>query len=69
MSHQWLMEFLKLYIKDSNLLWLINKYLKAGVITEGVYEDSEEGTAQGNLCRARHKPPWRVKSKALRTRM
>lgn len=32
-----------LVIKDTSLLWLINKYLKAGVITEGVYEDSEEG--------------------------
>ena len=29
-----MMEFLKLYIKDPNLLWLINKYLKAGVMTE-----------------------------------
>lgn len=49
MSHEWLMKFLGLYIKDSNLLWLINKYLKAGVITEGVCEDSEEGSAQGNI--------------------
>lgn len=32
-----------LVFKDTSLLWLINKYLKAGVITEGVYEDSEEG--------------------------
>lgn len=49
MSHEWLMEFLKLYVKDTNLLWLINKYLRAGVITEGVFEDSEEGSAQGNI--------------------
>lgn len=49
MSHEWLIKFLKLYIKDTNLLWLINKYLKAGVITDGVYEESEEGSAQGNI--------------------
>lgn len=49
MSHEWLMKFLNLYIKDTNLLWLIKKYLKAGVITEGVFEDSEEGSAQGNI--------------------
>jgi group II intron reverse transcriptase/maturase len=49
MSHEWLMEFLNLYIKDTNLLWLIKKYLKAGVMTEGVYEYSEEGSAQGNI--------------------
>lgn len=49
MSHDWLMKFLNLYIKDPNLLWLIQKYLKAGVITDGVYEESEEGSAQGNI--------------------
>lgn len=49
MSHEWMMKFLNLYIKDSNLLWLINKYLKAGVITEGNFEESEEGSAQGNV--------------------
>lgn len=49
MSHDWLMKFLNLYIKDPNLLWLIQKYLKAGVMTDGVYEESEEGSAQGNI--------------------
>ena len=48
-SHEWMMEFLNLYIKDPNLLWLINKYLKAGVMTDGVFEESEEGSAQGNI--------------------
>ena len=42
MSHEWMMEFLKLYIKDPNLLWLINKYLKAGVMTDGVFEESDD---------------------------
>lgn len=49
LSHEWMMEFLKLYIKDPNLLWLINKYLKAGIMTDGVFEESEEGSAQGNI--------------------
>ena len=49
MSHEWMMEFLMLYIKDPNLLWLINKYLKDGVMTDGVFEESEEGSAQGNI--------------------
>jgi group II intron reverse transcriptase/maturase len=48
-NHDWMMRFLSLYIKDPNLLWLINKYLKAGVITEGNFEESEDGTAQGNI--------------------
>ncbi len=50
MSHEWLMKFLGLYIKDRNLLWLINKYLKAGVVAEGVYEAGEEGSTQGNIA-------------------
>ncbi|AGK96629.1 group II intron reverse transcriptase/maturase [Clostridium pasteurianum] len=49
MSHEWIMKFLGVYIKDPNLLWLINKYLKAGVITEGVFEESTDGSAQGNI--------------------
>ena len=49
MNHEWLMGFLKLYIKDTNLLWLINKYLKAGIMTDGAYEETEEGSAQGNI--------------------
>jgi len=49
MNHELLMGFLKLYIKDPNLLWLINKYLKAGIMTDGAYEETEEGSAQGNI--------------------
>ena len=49
MNHKWMIEFLKLYIKDPNLLWLINKYLKAGVMTDGVFEETQEGSAQGNI--------------------
>ena len=41
LNHEWIMKFLGVYIKDPNLLWLIKKYLKAGVITDG--------SAQGNI--------------------
>ncbi|SFQ47373.1 Reverse transcriptase (RNA-dependent DNA polymerase) [Butyrivibrio proteoclasticus] len=34
-------------IKDPNILWLIRKYLKAGVMVDGTFEDTEEGTIQG----------------------
>ena len=44
-----MMEFLKLYIKAPNLLWLINKCLKAGVMTDGVFEESDEDSAQGSI--------------------
>lgn len=49
MGHEWIMKFLGVYIKDPNLLWLIKKYLKAGVITDGVFDESTDGSAQGNI--------------------
>lgn len=49
MDHDWIMKFLGVYIKDPNILWLIKKYLKAGVMTDGVFQESIEGSAQGNI--------------------
>ena len=28
MKHEWILKFLNYYIKDKNILWLVNKYLK-----------------------------------------
>lgn len=46
-DHEWMMKFIEWHIKDPNILWLIRKYLKAGVMVDGVYEDTVEGTIQG----------------------
>ncbi len=46
-DHEWMMKFIEWHIKDPNILWLIRKYLKAGVMVDGVYENTEEGTIQG----------------------
>ena len=46
-DHEWMLKFIEWHIKDPNILWLIRKYLKAGVMVDGVYEDTEEGTIQG----------------------
>jgi len=35
----------------------VRKILKAGVIEEGQYHASKEGTMQGVLCEASHNPP------------
>jgi len=43
-DHEWMMKFLEWNIKEPNILWLIRKYLKAGVMLDGKYEDTEEGT-------------------------
>ena len=35
MKHEWILKFLNYYIKDKNILWLVEKYLKAGIIDNG----------------------------------
>lgn len=49
MSHEWTLKFVEYYIKDPNILWLIKKYLKAGVLESGKYQTNEVGSAQGNI--------------------
>lgn len=49
MSHEWIMKFLGVYISDPNFLGLIKKYLKAGIMTDGVFEASKGGSAQGSI--------------------
>ena len=58
-DHGWMMKFLAHDIADKKFLELIEKFLKAGIMENGKYLDSECGTPQGGLCRARHNPPWR----------
>ena len=33
-DYEWMMRFLKWHIKDPNILWLVQKYLKAGVMVD-----------------------------------
>lgn len=42
-------------IRDKNLISIISRMLKAPVKNNGV---PNKGTPQGNLCRARHNPPY-----------
>ena len=46
-SHSWLLRFLKHRIGDERILRLIRKWLKAGVLEEGIVTESEAGTPQG----------------------
>ena len=46
-------------IRDKKLLCIIREMLKAPIIMpNGTVEHPTKGTPQGNLCRARHKPPY-----------
>lgn len=49
MSHEWMVKFLELYIKDPNIIWLVKKFLKAGVLDEGKLIATDEGSAQGSI--------------------
>jgi len=46
-SHDWMMKFLEVRIRDSSLLLLIRRFLKAGYIDSGLLVRTDEGTPQG----------------------
>ena len=48
-SHEHLMRFLEHRIADPNFLRIIRRFLKAGVMEDGMVSASEEGTPQGGL--------------------
>lgn len=50
LSHDWLIQFLEHDIADRKFIGIIKKLLKAGVMEEGKYRDSEEGTPQGGCA-------------------
>ena len=47
-NHEWLMRMLAHDIADKRFLEIIEKFLKAGIMENGKYLDSERGTPQGN---------------------
>lgn len=48
-DHDWMIKFMEYNIKDPNIIGLIKKYLKAGIMDKGQYVATEEGSAQGNI--------------------
>jgi RNA-directed DNA polymerase len=48
-SQQWLLRFLKHRISDTRMIRLIQKFLKAGILEDGVVTVSEKGTGQGSV--------------------
>ena len=48
-SHEWLVKFVEHRIGDRRVVRLIEKWLRAGVLEEGRWRRSEEGTPQGGL--------------------
>lgn len=48
-DHNLLMKALKMHIGDNNLLRLIKKFLKVGILEDGKYIEVDEGTTQGSI--------------------
>lgn len=55
LNHTWLMKFLKHRIADENLVRLIGRFLKSGIIENQEYHPTIEGAPQGGLCKTLHK--------------
>lgn len=48
-NHEQLVELLKQRISDPRMLWLIQRFLKAGVMIEGRRESTDDGVPQGSV--------------------
>jgi RNA-directed DNA polymerase len=48
-SQEWLVRFLEHRIGDRRIIRLIQKWLKAGVLEDGVVTVSDRGTGQGSV--------------------
>jgi RNA-directed DNA polymerase len=48
-SHRYLLDLLRIRIKDSSLLHLIEKFLTAGYVDNGLLVETETGTPQGSI--------------------
>jgi group II intron reverse transcriptase/maturase len=63
LDQSWLVKFLEHRIADERVLRLIQKWLRAGVIEDGEWSSTEEGTAQGasvSPLLSKRLPPLRV---------
>src|SRR5437016_8193903 len=48
-DHKWLVQFVEHRIADQRIVRLIQKWLKAGVMEDGRWFETEEGTPQGSV--------------------
>ncbi len=48
-SHEYLMKFLQIRIKDSSLLFLIRRFLQAGYVDDSLLVQTDKGTPQGSI--------------------
>ena len=49
-NHVWAVRFIESRIKDPNIIRLVRRMLKAGILEDYRYEKTEEGSGQGSVC-------------------
>ena len=49
-DHEWAVRFIEAKIKDPNITRLVRRMLKAGIMKDYQYEETEEGSGQGSVC-------------------
>lgn len=67
LNHIILLNLLQKDIKDECVIQMVKRYLKSGVMENGVVIDTEEGSPQGGLCGYRHNPPYAERIVMLRS--
>ena len=50
LDHEWIIRFVESRIKDQNITQLLRRFLKAGIMKDYQYEESESGSGQGSIC-------------------
>ena len=49
-NHDWAVRFIESRIKDPNIIRLVRRMLKGGILEDYRYEKTEEGSGQGSVC-------------------
>jgi len=57
-NHDVLISMVMETVEDKQVIALIRKFLKSGVMEGGIVSQTVQGTPQGGLCNMSHKPPY-----------
>ena len=50
LDHEWIVKFIESRIKDPNIIRLVRRTLKAGIVEDYQFTATEEGSGQGSVC-------------------
>lgn len=50
LDHGWIIKFVESRIKDPKIIRLVRVMLKAGIMKDYIFEETEEGSGQGSVC-------------------